>query len=230
MRHESEAVDGLWTLRAPLLGGARSARRSRRSVACALLMLCAVALVTATLRDAATSPMLLLGLFAARSDDYNACGRATLTVALGDSVIDCGDVITQLVSRQQLHAIEAPRFSLATAGERALYALAVVDLDAPSPDAPTDREYRHWLLGNILGWELKSGNITRMQELSKWEPPHPPSGSGQHRYVFLLFSEYGPAVNFDPVPAERKRWDAQTWANSYGFGPPVASTSFVVDG
>ena len=39
----------------------------------------------------------------------------------------------------------------------------------------------------------------------------------------LLFCEYGPAVDFAPLPSNRSTWDALKWADGYGFGPPLAS-------
>lgn len=162
-----------------------------------------------------------------QQDGYSPCGPATLLLNVeGVGSLRCGaEVHLKDVKRWNSRP---PQFAFAGAAD-GFYALAVVDADAPSEDDPSSSEYRHWLVGNIPGSELHNGNVTRAHELTHWLAPAPPAGSGRHRLVFLLWSEYGPAVSFDVVPSERARWDAQAWADGYGFGPPVAATYLVVD-
>lgn len=222
-------------LEAPLLGAYKRASHVRHASAAGLaLLLLGAVLTMATqptgMQDALLFPA-LFRLFYGR-DDYSACDRARLTVAVGQSVIDCGAAITQVLSAGSLGSDDLkqpPNIAFYSASERSFYALAVVDLDAPTPDAPSDREYRQMLIGNLVGAELKTGNITRYHELTPWETPRVKSGTGAHRIVFLLFSEYGPAVNFEAEPDSRQNWNAQQWADSYGFGPPVAASFFVLD-
>lgn len=155
--------------------------------------------------------------------EYEPCARATLLLALADAQVACGETIA-MASVEHI-----PRFAFAGAAERALYALVV-----SRPDE-SRWEYRQWVLGNIPGNALRSGNISEwasedsdtLQVLASWISPRSLS-SAVGRYDFLLFSEYGPAVTFEPLPPERVRWSTREWADSYGLGPPVASTSFYV--
>tara|TARA_B110001452_G_C15215256_1_gene421459 strand:- start:965 stop:1795 length:831 start_codon:yes stop_codon:yes gene_type:complete len=55
------------------------------------------------------------------------------------------------------------------------------------------------------------------------EPPAPYDDAQPPRLEVLLFCEYGPEVDFAPLPSNRSTWDALTWADGYGFGPPLAS-------
>ena len=49
---------------------------------------------------------------------------------------------------------------------------------------------------------------------TRTEPPPPPSSE----------LRYGPTVNFAPLTTTpRAGWDVLTWADGYGFGPPLAS-------
>ncbi|XP_026171410.1 large ribosomal subunit protein mL38 [Mastacembelus armatus] len=54
----------------------------------------------------------------------------------------------------------------------------------------SEAEYIHWLVGNIPGGALQSG-----EELCHYLPPFPVRGTGFHRYVFVLFKQEG-SINF----------------------------------
>lgn len=76
-----------------------------------------------------------------------------------------------------------------------------LDPDAPSREDPKFGEVRHWLVVNIRGNDLRSGE-------TKWHyiGSGPPSGSGLHRYVFLLFKQADGKQKFDfPVVTNRSR-------------------------
>lgn len=59
-----------------------------------------------------------------------------------------------------------------------------LDPDAPSRELPTLREYRHWLLMNVNGTDLSSGDV-----IFPYRGSGPPEGTGLHRYVILLFRQ-----------------------------------------
>lgn len=54
----------------------------------------------------------------------------------------------------------------------------MVDLDAPSRQNPTSREWLHWLVVNIPG-----GNISQGEERKVYKGPNPPKDMG--KYLFL---------------------------------------------
>ncbi|KAG8430571.1 hypothetical protein GDO86_020362 [Hymenochirus boettgeri] len=51
----------------------------------------------------------------------------------------------------------------------------------------TESEYVHWLVGNIPGSQVLSG-----EEICHYFPPFPAKGTGYHRHVFILFKQEGP--------------------------------------
>ncbi|XP_066137887.1 protein D3-like [Euwallacea fornicatus] len=64
------------------------------------------------------------------------------------------------------------------------YTLVMTDPDAPSRVNPVNREFRHWLVGNIPG-----SNISKGQSLTQYVGSGPPKGSGLHRYILLLYKQ-----------------------------------------
>jgi phosphatidylethanolamine-binding protein (PEBP) family uncharacterized protein len=49
--------------------------------------------------------------------------------------------------------------------------------------------YRHWVVCNIPG----SSDLKQAAELSSYMGPAPPSGTGDHRYIYLLYKQ--PSAN-----------------------------------
>lgn len=76
-----------------------------------------------------------------------------------------------------------------------------VDPDAPNRQDPVFGEVRHWLVVNIPGSNISAGEV-------KYEyiGSGPPSGSGLHRYVFLVFKQLKGKQEFDlPTVTNRSR-------------------------
>ncbi|NP_001090576.2 mitochondrial ribosomal protein L38 L homeolog [Xenopus laevis] len=48
----------------------------------------------------------------------------------------------------------------------------------------TDSEYVHWLMGNIPGNQMHSG-----EQICHYFPPFPAKGTGYHRHIFILFKQ-----------------------------------------
>jgi len=46
------------------------------------------------------------------------------------------------------------------------------------------KEYMHWMVGNIKGCDIQSG-----EELTSYLQPFPPFGTGYHRYAFVLYKQ-----------------------------------------
>ncbi|KAK3829107.1 MAG: phosphatidylethanolamine-binding protein [Benniella sp.] len=101
------------------------------------------------------------------------------------------------------------------------YTLILTDPDAPSRKEPTNREFRHWVVSNIPGGDpsdpqsFAPKNLsTQGTELTAYMGPAPPSGSGPHRYVFLLYKQgsNAHAALSTPLQADRKKFNAQSFA------------------
>jgi len=67
--------------------------------------------------------------------------------------------------------------------DKSLWTLAMV---GPDSHLQGEGEVLHWLVANIPGNKVDEG-----QTLAPYLQPHPPYGTGYHRFVFLLFKQEG---------------------------------------
>ncbi|KAI6239081.1 hypothetical protein M3Y99_00611100 [Aphelenchoides fujianensis] len=72
------------------------------------------------------------------------------------------------------------------AEENALYTLIKTDPDAPSRKDPKFGEWHHYLVVNIPGNRVESGEV-----ISEYIPAGPPKDTGLHRYVYLIYKQKG---------------------------------------
>lgn len=80
------------------------------------------------------------------------------------------------------------------------------------PDAAAEsRAWLHWLITNIHGNDLTSG-----QEIVPWAPPTPPAGTGVHRYIFGLFQQKWP---IEIRVADRPLFNPKRFAELNGLRP-----------
>uniref|UniRef100_A0A3B3IAK4 Phosphatidylethanolamine binding protein 4 n=1 Tax=Oryzias latipes TaxID=8090 RepID=A0A3B3IAK4_ORYLA len=105
-----------------------------------------------------------------------------------------------------------------------VYVLVMVDPDAPSRTKPTSTHWRHWLVANIEGRELKKGKI-KGKILTEYQPPTPPQKSGFHRYQFMLFEQLPqtPVSLSDEEKSSRGKWDFPAFITRFNLGEPVAA-------
>ncbi|KAJ8264155.1 hypothetical protein GJAV_G00145850 [Gymnothorax javanicus] len=111
--------------------------------------------------------------------------RVMLHVAFGEAdsaQVHYGNHITPA------QAAAAPHVSF-EAEEDSLWTLLLTSPDEHLLDS--ESEYVHWLVGNIPGCAVGSG-----EELCHYIPPFPAKGTGFHRFVFLLFKQDA-LVNFE---------------------------------
>ncbi|ELR19823.1 uncharacterized protein ACA1_133360 [Acanthamoeba castellanii str. Neff] len=124
------------------------------------------------------------------------------------------------------------------ADENALYTLAMVDPDAPSRDDPKDREVyvdtnvdvvvvivglTLWLSTGAIGCRIKEGDL-----LTPYQGAAPPPGSGEHRYVLVLFKQPDRIVpeKMSNDTAGRKSFKIEAWAKKNYMLPALAATHF----
>lgn len=69
------------------------------------------------------------------------------------------------------------------------YTLVLTDPDAPSRVDKKWSEYCHFVETGIKFHDTKGGLITNGHKVIKYMGPGPPPGTGDHRYVFILFEE-----------------------------------------
>ncbi|KOC59142.1 Phosphatidylethanolamine-binding protein like protein F40A3.3 [Habropoda laboriosa] len=138
-----------------------------------------------------------------------------IEVKYGDKVVELGNELTP----SETHQI--PEIHYKHEGG-VLYTLVLTD-----PDAPTrkgyNREFRHWLVGNIPEENIEKGEV-----LTEYIGPAPPNGSGKHRYVFLIYKQSRGAITFDERRLStrdgslRKRFNIKKFAEKYSLDGPIA--------
>ncbi|XP_026333199.1 protein D2-like isoform X2 [Hyposmocoma kahamanoa] len=112
------------------------------------------------------------------------------------------------------------------ASNNELYTLVMTDPDAPSRKEPKFREWHHWLVGNIKGNQVGTG-----ETLSAYIGSGPPEGTGLHRYVFLVYKQPG-KLSFDEPRLTNTSGDNRggfsiaKFAAKYNLGDPVAGNFY----
>lgn len=94
---------------------------------------------------------------------------------------------------------DLPSVSFA-ADPQKFYTLVMTDPDAPSRIEPTYREFKHWVVVNIPGDDVASG-----ENLAEFVGSGPPMDTGLHRYVFLVY-EQPKKLPFTGEPRTTNRW------------------------
>nr|XP_036306469.1 phosphatidylethanolamine-binding protein 4 [Pipistrellus kuhlii] len=111
--------------------------------------------------------------------------------------------------------------------QNSTYMLVMVDPDAPSRASPQARYWRHWLVVDIKGADLKKGTV-KGQELTTYEPPTPPPQTGFHRYQFSVFLQDGKAISLLPQEsAARGFWGLEQFLIRFQLTNPEARTQFM---
>ncbi|XP_028271155.1 phosphatidylethanolamine-binding protein 4 [Parambassis ranga] len=121
---------------------------------------------------------------------------------------------------------KAPQVYLSGAHPKKIYVLVMVDPDAPSRTTPSSAYWRHWLVMDIKGSNLKKGQI-QGTTLTDYHPPSPPQKTGLHRYQFMLY-EQPPEVSLTTQEmSARGKWDYQAFVTRCDLGEPVATLQFL---
>jgi len=121
-----------------------------------------------------------------------------------------------------------PKVSYEAADEKKMYTLAMVDPDAPSREDPKAAQWLHWLVVNVPGKNMKSGeNIDYGKVLMQHNGPAPPKGSGPHRYVFVVYEQRRP-VNAR-VSRNRAGFKVESFAKRSQLGDPVAGNFYYAE-
>ncbi|XP_073911275.1 phosphatidylethanolamine-binding protein 4 isoform X2 [Castor canadensis] len=129
--------------------------------------------------------------------------------------------------RQKITYWPEPIVKFPGALDDATYMLVMVDPDAPSRSEPKEKFWRHWLVADIKGSDLKKGNI-QGQELTVYNPPSPPVTTGFHRYQFFVYLQEEGIVSL--LPKENKTrgsWKLDKFLSRFHLKEPEASTQFM---
>ncbi|CAO2606992.1 Phosphatidylethanolamine-binding protein 1 [Lemmus lemmus] len=97
-----------------------------------------------------------------------------------------------------------------------LYTIVLTDPDAPSRKDPKYREWHHFLVVNMKGNDISSGKV-----LSDYVGSGPPSGTGLHRYVWLVYEQ-----DNNRSGDHRGKFKVAAFRKKYHLGAPVAGTCY----
>ncbi|KAJ7625383.1 PEBP-like protein [Mycena polygramma] len=108
------------------------------------------------------------------------------------------------------------------------FVVAAVDPDAPTPQAPTSAQIRHFLGGNFVNQGGLLVNST--PAVSEFRQPTPPAGSDAHRYTFLLFKQSPEFATQTLVNASTSvsLFNISQFAAAVDLGNPIAGTFMLV--
>lgn len=98
--------------------------------------------------------------------------------------------------------------------------LIMVDPDAPSKKNPSCRCWVHWIVADN---NVKNKDSSLGREIVRYQPPRPPSGSGKHRYYFLLYAQNDKTVFLDD-PEDRCKFNIDAFAAKLDLDGPIASS------
>lgn len=112
------------------------------------------------------------------------------------------------------------------------YTLCMLDADFPSRANPAQRQWNHWLVGNIPCCEVGAGTV-----LAEYVAPLPGLGTGIHRYVLLVYRQKAcEPLKFDCVPRLHARsatgrtgFSVREFASKFDMGEPVAANFFFAE-
>ncbi|XP_055353162.1 protein D2-like [Paramacrobiotus metropolitanus] len=106
-----------------------------------------------------------------------------------------------------------------------LFTISMSDLDVPNRENPVTRSINHWLVINVKKNDLSSGDV-----IQSYRGPHPPKGSGLHRYVQLVYKQTG-RIDKNSLPgalfSDRRKFSIKNFAKEHNLGDPFAGNYYV---
>lgn len=91
--------------------------------------------------------------------------------------------------------------------DKNIYAILMIDLDAPYPETPTNSPFLHFLMVNIIDINnIKEGDI-----VFEYLPPSPPPDSEPHRYEIYVFKQDCQII--DVWADGRTHFDIEGWTD-----------------
>lgn len=101
------------------------------------------------------------------------------------------------------------------ADEKQYYTVIMTDPDAPSRKDPKFGEWRHWIVANVPGNNVKQGEV-----MAEYIGAGPPQGTGLHRYVLLVVKQNGKVdlskeKKLPKTGADRAKWKAKDWVQKH---------------
>ncbi|KLO07385.1 PEBP-like protein [Schizopora paradoxa] len=114
------------------------------------------------------------------------------------------------------------------------FTLMMVDADAVGTDESAGQT-RHWLVNGVtLGNGTSAENVTTSSgiAITEYAGPAPPSGSGPHRYVILLYKQpdtFTPPANLSTANVGVSVFSLSSYIQETGLEGPVAGMYYTVE-
>jgi len=114
----------------------------------------------------------------------------------------------------------------------------MVDLDAPTPQSPTNAQIRHFLAGNFRLWPSGSNLLgptvlrNSTPAVTEFHQPMPFPGSDPHRYTFFLFKQPEDfnerTPSFVNTTTSLLKFNISQFAQEVGLGNPLGGTFMLI--
>jgi len=130
-------------------------------------------------------------------------------------------------------AKEQPIVKYSGANISKFYTIMMVDPDVPSYKNPIEKEWRHWVVGNVVGKILLEGlkpnnsddTNTNVTILTTYNGPMPGVATSWHRYYFKIY-EQPKQLPWYPIGGSRNKWKSAEFAAAHNL-KKVAQTYFI---
>jgi phosphatidylethanolamine-binding protein (PEBP) family uncharacterized protein len=144
-----------------------------------------------------------------------------LEVRFGSNQVNLGNTLTPTQVKDPPTHIQWP------ADDNALYTVMMTDPDAPSRKDPKFREWHHWLVVNVPGTKVNSG-----EAISQYIGSGPPEKTGLHRYVLLVYKQQGKINDKEHghltnrSADKRGGWKAENFVKKHHLEGPIAGNFY----
>ncbi|CAF0967437.1 unnamed protein product [Rotaria sordida] len=118
-------------------------------------------------------------------EQYNAgkCKNDALNIQYNNKQFQDGDEL----KRGDTQTEPKVQINVDTDSQNSHFTLVMIDPDAPQRGNERAGPWLHWIQAGFVGNDIKSGKT-----LADYQGPAPPSGTGPHQYVFLLYKSDTP--------------------------------------
>ncbi|XP_014250210.1 protein D2-like isoform X2 [Cimex lectularius] len=137
----------------------------------------------------------------------------------GRAMVELGNILTPTDTKN-------PPILKWSSDPNALYLICMIDPDMPNPSKPRLKEFQHWVVGNIPGDDVPTGDV-----LTAYIGPVPPQDGGIHRYIFLVYRQnkelgFEEQIIMKSEGAARARFNVGLFARRHQLGEPIAVNFF----
>ncbi|XP_053203742.1 protein D2-like [Panonychus citri] len=144
-------------------------------------------------------------------------GMGFITVTYGKKQVSCGTLLSVT------DAFLPPTISYVAESSNN-YTVIMLEVDFPTRTSPVGRSYIHWMMLNVHGSDIDSGNVA-----SFYEPPGYLSIAEPHRYAFLVYKQSNGLMEPRPQNIIRAKFNVREYAHDHGLNSPVAGNYFFIE-